>query len=415
MRRTLSLHCASPCTLALLAAWVLLACGADTHPLDSAAGSAGTGDRGGSAGVGENGASAGIAGTAGGSAAGTGGSAGDGSGSSGTGASAGQGGSAMAGGSMAGGSAGIGTVGGSAGTAMAGSSGAFAGGAGTAGTAGADIAAGAGGMGGDSAGVGAGGSAGSGATTGVGGSAGTVGCGVTGSPGSGTYPIDVDGLEREFNIKLPADYDPSVPYRLIFAWHWLTGTAARVQSAGYYGLESRSAGTTIFVAGQGLDSNGDMEYGWPNTNGRDVAFARALLEWVRTRYCIDSERIFSTGWSYGGMFSNRLGCEMGDVFRAIAPMSGSGPSRSGCVGQVAAWISHGDQDPTVSLGSGEASRDHWAQANHCSTETMPTEPSPCVAYQGCDGGFPVHWCVFPGGHMQPSFGSSAIWDFFSQL
>jgi len=238
---------------------------------------------------------------------------------------------------------------------------------------------------------------------------------VTGSPASGTYRIEVGGLEREFNIKLPANYDPSMPYRLIFAWHWLTGTAARVQSAGYYGLESRSAGTTIFAAGQGLDSNGDMEYGWPDTGGRDVAFARALLDWIRTRYCIDSERIFSTGWSYGGMFSNRLGCQMGDVFRAIAPMSGSGPSRSGCVGQVAAWIAHGDTDSTVSLGSGQGSRDYWLGTNHCTMTTMPTEPSPCVAYQGCDAGHPVHWCVFPGGHTQPSFGSAAIWSFFSQF
>jgi poly(3-hydroxybutyrate) depolymerase len=238
---------------------------------------------------------------------------------------------------------------------------------------------------------------------------------VTGSAASGTYRIDVNGLEREFNIKLPANYDPKVPYRLVFAWHWLTGTAARVQSAGYYGLESRSAGTTIFAAGQGLDSNGDMEYGWPDSNGRDVAFARALLDWIRTRYCIDNARIFSTGWSYGGMFSNRLGCVMGDVFRAIAPMSGNGPPRSNCVGQVAAWISHGDQDPTVSLSSGQGSRDHWAAANHCTMDTMPTDPSPCVAYQGCDSGFPVHWCVFPGGHTQPSFGSSAIWNFFSQF
>lgn len=244
---------------------------------------------------------------------------------------------------------------------------------------------------------------------------GSVGCGVTDSPPNGTYAIDVDGLSREFNIKLPTTYDPSVPYRLVFAWHWLTGTAERVQGSGYYGLESLSAGTAIFVAGQGLDSNGDGEYGWPDTDGRDVAFARELLDWVRSRYCIDNARIFSTGWSYGGMFSNRLGCVMGDVLRAIAPMSGSGPRGGTCVGRVAAWISHGDRDATVSLASGEASRDYWATSNHCTAETVSTEPSPCVAYQGCDSGFPVHWCVFSGGHTQPSFGSDGIWNFFSQF
>ena len=253
------------------------------------------------------------------------------------------------------------------------------------------------------------------ATTTGGSSAASTGCGVAGSPASGTYPLDVNGLSREFNISLPQDYDPNTPYRLVFAWHWLTGTAARVQSAGYYGLASRSAGTTIFVAGQGLDNNGDGEYGWPDSNGRDVAFARALLDWVLTRYCIDQERIFSTGWSYGGMFSNRLGCVMGDVFRAIAPMSGNGPRGGQCVGQVAAWIAHGDQDGTVSLSSGQGSRDYWLNANHCSTESAPTEPGTCVAYQGCDAGLPVHWCQFSGGHTQPSFASEGIWNFFSQF
>ncbi len=370
--------------LVAVATWTSFACGGDARGTD--AGKGGTGAIGGST---------------------TGGTAGEG----GSGVTGGVSGSASTGGSAnAGASA---SAGGPAGT--SGSAGTDTGGAaGTGGSAGASTTGGVGGAGG-SAGVGTSGATGSGGAGGAGGSAGSVGCGVTGSPASGTYQIDVNGLMREFNIKLPANYDPNNPYRLVFAWHWLTGTAARVQSAGYYGLESRAAGTTIFAAGQGLDSNGDMEYGWPDTSGRDVAFARALLDWIRTRYCIDSERIFSTGWSYGGMFSNRLGCQMGDVFRAIAPMSGSGPSRSGCVGQVAAWIAHGDQDSTVSLGSGEGSRDYWVSSNHCTTTTMPTEPSPCVAYQGCDAGLPVHWCVFPGGHTQPSFGSSAIWNFFSQF
>ncbi len=376
--------------LASLTASTLIACGTDGPPAATATGGAPGNTTGGSVGASGSGGTAGITVTGG------------------------------SGPSVTGGSAGAdatGGVGGTAGTSVGGSPvGGATGGtpAGMGGLSGAESGGGPAGSGG-TAGAGMSGAAGSGSPGGAGGSAGSVGCGLTGSPTSGTYRIDVNGLEREFNIRIPANYDPNVPYRLIFAWHWLTGTAARVQSAGYYGLESRSGGSTIFVAGQGLDSNGDMEYGWPDSNGRDVAFARALLDWVRTRYCIDSKRIFSTGWSYGGMFSNRLGCQMGDVFRAIAPMSGSGPSRSGCVGQVAAWISHGDQDPTVSLASGQGSRDYWLGTNHCTMTSMPTDPSPCVAYQGCDGGFPVHWCVFAGGHMQPNFGSAAIWAFFSQF
>ena len=122
--------------------------------------------------------------------------------------------------------------------------------------------------------------------------------------------------------------------------------------------------------------------------------------------------------SYGGIMSITLGCQMADVFRAIAPMSGSGPGfggRANCMGQVAVWQSHGDMDTVVPTASGEASRDFFVKANHCQMQSAPVDPSPCVQYTGCDPDKPVTFCEFPGGHTIPSFASGAIWKFFSQF
>jgi polyhydroxybutyrate depolymerase len=253
----------------------------------------------------------------------------------------------------------------------------------------------------------------------------STGCGsMMPPPPSGNLSIDVDGTPRDYIVKVPATYDANKPYKLVFAWHGLGGTAMSIAGGfggGYYGLAQRSGDTTIFIAGQGLPtSSGGMAggAGWPNTGGRDVAFVKKLVEWATTSYCIDRTRIFSVGMSYGGIMSNTLGCEMGDVFRAIAPMSGSGPRSFGggmCVNRVAAWLSHGNMDTTVQFSQGQASRDHWVQANHCMTATMPADPSPCVAYQGCDAGFPVTWCEFDGGHTVPPFAADAIFKFFSQF
>jgi poly(3-hydroxybutyrate) depolymerase len=116
--------------------------------------------------------------------------------------------------------------------------------------------------------------------------------------------------------------------------------------------------------------------------------------------------------------SNTLGCSMGGIFRAIAPMSGSGPLQFGtnvCVGQVAAWLSHGTQDPTVSFDAGVGSRETWRTRNHCMTTSTPATPSPCISYNGCDPGYPVTWCEFDGGHIVPTFASSGIWTFLSQF
>ncbi len=272
--------------------------------------------------------------------------------------------------------------------------------------------------------------------------AGSSGCDAATWPPAGTDMLDVGGTQRTYIVALPNGYDSHKPYKLIFAWHGLGGSAQQIAGGfagfGYYGLQSMAGDSAIFVAPQGLDTgitltNGmpgnttadggtppaGSTAGWSNTNDQDIAFTRAMLDTLRASYCVDDARIFSVGMSFGGIMSNTVGCELGDVFRAIAPMSGSGPRQgfgaSACAGQVAAWIAHGNMDMTVPFAQGQASRDFWAMANHCSSDTMPVDPTGCVTYQGCDAGYPVTWCEFDGGHTiwQPS--SAAIWAFFSQF
>lgn len=245
----------------------------------------------------------------------------------------------------------------------------------------------------------------------------SAGCGTATSLQSGRASIDVSGTSREYVLQLPSQYDPSHPYRLIFAWHWRGGTANDVVSGTiiggpYYGLQSRSAGSAILVAPEGIDM------GWANTNGRDIAFLKAMLAQFESSLCIDQSRIFSTGFSYGGMMSDEIGTEMGDVFRAIAAMSGacySGGCRQTTMHPIAAWMSHGNNDTTVPIADGQSARDKFLAVNQCGTQTVATTPSPCVEYQGCASGYPVVWCEFSGGHMPVSFGPDAIWNFFNRF
>jgi poly(3-hydroxybutyrate) depolymerase len=151
----------------------------------------------------------------------------------------------------------------------------------------------------------------------------------------------------------------------------------------------------------------------------DVDFFDAMLGQLTGMVCIDEGRIFATGHSSGGFFSNSLGCERGDVLRGIAPVSGGGPMTFGggsCAGQVAAWIAHAPNDDTVDFSSGQGSRDHWAEANGCDINaTEPATPAECVSYGGCDTGYPVMWCEYDDGHNWPSFAPQGMWDFFKSL
>jgi hypothetical protein len=192
----------------------------------------------------------------------------------------------------------------------------------------------------------------------------TAGCNAATWPMGGTanpQTLDVTNngttTSRQFYFALPATYSSSRAYRAVFAWHYAGGTALIIASNGggggrYYGLQPLMP-DTLFVTGQGLmDAQGRT--GWPNTNGQDVAFARALVQWVNTNFCVDTSRIMSTGFSYGAIMSHTLACQMPDVFRAVGVMSGALIGRAtGCVNHaIAAWLTHGADD-TAAIGGVE--------------------------------------------------------------
>jgi polyhydroxybutyrate depolymerase len=237
----------------------------------------------------------------------------------------------------------------------------------------------------------------------------SAGCGSTAAVQDGRLTIDVAGASRQYILEVPDDYDANRPYRLIFGWHWRGGNAQQVAD-GFYGLEERAQGSAIFVSAEGLDA------GWANTNGRDIAFLDAMLARLQGELCIDQSRIFSTGWSYGGMMSLAVGCARGDVFRAIAPMSGA--LYSGCEDgdtPVAFLGYHGNNDDVVPYANGVTARNEFAERNGCQPESAAVAVDGCLQFQGCAEGAPLTWCEFDGGHMPGPGSEQAIWDFFSQF
>ena len=166
---------------------------------------------------------------------------------------------------------------------------------------------------------------------------------------------------REYYLRLPDDYDPNHPYALWFAIHCLNGSAENVAHSepdnranyeyfGMWKLANPAGGkaTTIFVAPQGINA------GW-GQGAKDLAFFRAMMTKFESELCIDTSRIFASGFSMGGSMSYALACAMPDKMRAIAMYSGG--SMSGCDqskrGPVSIFISHGTEDGTCTWpGSG---------------------------------------------------------------
>jgi len=246
---------------------------------------------------------------------------------------------------------------------------------------------------------------------------GSPGCASTNPLKSGNFMETIDGTARAYTLDVPTNYNGTMPYRLIFVWHPLGGSASQVVSGGYNGLKSMANNTTIFVAPQGLNGADATVsgVGWWNVNNVDMKFLQAMLDNINANLCIDKTRTFSTGFSFGGMMSYTVGYEF-NVFRAIAPCSGDLqviPHKETYSDPLPIMAFHGDSDTFVATDRGRAARDKYLARNKCGTDTQPVTPSPCVQYQGCV--VPTFWCEFPGGHMPWSMEPAAIWKFFSQF
>ncbi|TQJ20152.1 poly(3-hydroxybutyrate) depolymerase [Micromonospora sp. A202] len=255
----------------------------------------------------------------------------------------------------------------------------------------------------------------------------TAGCGKAPTLTNGTRTIQSSGQSRTYNLRIPDGYDRNHPYRLIFGFHWLNGSANNVTSAGYYGLQPLSNNSTIFVAPQGLDA------GWANTNGRDLTLFDDISRQIENDLCVDTTQRFALGWSYGGAMSYAVACARPTVIRAVTVLSGA--NLSGCNGgtqPVAYFGIHGTFDSVLNISQGRQLRDTFVRNNGCTAQS-PREPSRgslthiTTAYAGCLAGYPVQWAAFDGDHTpSPVDGSGSpndsrtwtsgeIWRFFSQF
>lgn len=266
------------------------------------------------------------------------------------------------------------------------------------------------------------GSADDGLTTGADGSntsqidTGSGGCGSPHSVQSGIKMVNIDGTERRYILDVPNTYNPETRYALVFVWHPLGGSAVQTAN-GYDGLKSLANDSAIFVAPDGLPGGGQQVsgQGWWNQGGNDMKLLAAIFEELTNSLCIAEQRVFSTGFSFGGMMSYSVGYQF-DIFRAIAPTSGNLdaiPHEENNLQPLAIMAFHGASDTFVGTASGRAALDKYVGRNNCDPQSHPVEPSPCVEFQGCD--VPTIWCEYPGEHSPWNQMPRAVWNFFSHF
>ncbi|HKY39307.1 MAG TPA: hypothetical protein VJN18_25390 [Polyangiaceae bacterium] len=228
------------------------------------------------------------------------------------------------------------------------------------------------------------------------------------------YTLTSSQVEREYFVRLPANYDPAKPYRLMITHPYGNGRG----DSGTTPLYNAENAEAIFV---GPSPNGKFfKY---TADSADVKFFDEMLAVVEGSFCVDQNRIFASGMSSGSWFTNVLGCQRSNVLRAQGNISGCWPDDGRLdpnicnPRNIAGLFIHDEDDGTNSIECGMVARDRLLAHNGCSTETMPIEPAPCVEYQGCKPGYPVVWCQTQGkGHdPQNGFAVPTLYNFFAQF
>ncbi len=239
------------------------------------------------------------------------------------------------------------------------------------------------------------------------------GCGTDSGFVTGERKITSNSKERVYYLELPKDYNSNTAYSLVFAFHGLGGDYTSFTEESYYDLQSVMGEEAILV----------FPNAWPDASNvakwvaSDIDFFDDLYEELAENLCFDTRKVFAIGHSAGAGFTHELGCQKGDILRAIAPVAGSLTSEdSACIGQVAVMQTQGSNDTTTPPGMACPTRDYWVAINSCNKEG-PSEgvDTSCDSYGGCDTNFLVQYCYHSGGHEWPDFATESIWDFFKSL
>jgi len=257
--------------------------------------------------------------------------------------------------------------------------------------------------------------------------------------GTQTFSTRFDGLERSYDVHVPASYDGSSPVPLVLDFHGYTSTKeAQAFISGFKGKADTEGFIIVHPQGHENSWNGGICCGvaaWV-LDLDDVGLALAIVNEVSSVANIDLSRIYATGLSNGGAMTQRIACDAAHVFAAAVPVSfplGLVPFSQCQPSQpIALSHFHGLQDtlvlyddPNGIFATSPESFAYWGQVNGCDPDSLSITfddgmGSICETFLSCQDGVQVELCSLVGTHVL-YFDDDELpiedagWDFMSQF
>lgn len=289
-----------------------------------------------------------------------------------------------------------------------------------------------------------------------------TGCGVfrpdgdTGAPstpapipvGRSTQHISVDGTDRTFHLYRPATLPADAP--LVVMLHGGFGSGAQAEQAYNWNAQA-DRGHFVVAYPDGLDrawNTGGGCCGRPARNDvDDIAFISQLVATIDRGIPLDTDRIYATGMSNGGIMAYTLACRT-TIFAAIGPVAGTQLGDCPSPAPTSIIHIHGTADEAVRYdgaeGQGVARIDGpaipalnatWRDINGCAEPSTNTAGGVTTSTATCAEGRAVDLVtVADAGHQWPGAvpdlraerilrtnppstaldATQAIWRFFTQ-
>jgi len=243
--------------------------------------------------------------------------------------------------------------------------------------------------------------------------------------------------QRTYSVHVPANYNSSAPTPVVFSFHGHGSSPEKEEAiSGLSGDNLRLAGSKFLaVYPQGLKGT-DGKSSWmgaPYSDRKidDVQFVTKMIRSLSDDLCVDASRIYATGKSNGGGFTNYLACTPGisEKFAAFSTVSAAlyqpsafGPGGKCSINRTVPLIDfHGTADHVIPysgknkngevLPNIDSFRSAWAKRNGCQGNGVtsglpksqdPTHKASLISWSQCNGNAEVQgWKLEGGQHAWP--------------
>ena len=251
----------------------------------------------------------------------------------------------------------------------------------------------------------------------------------------------VNGVRRQYRLSVP-QADAGVALPVLMAFHGGSGRDYPFpQQREFEELVETEGVIAVYPLAELVPPNeGEWQLNTSEGSTQDIAFVEALIDDLSARYCVDSNRIYATGYSLGSMFTYELACHLNARFAAIASLAGTmpvTPNSCALVENVSIMHIHGQDDSIISYDnewewkawdSVGTMRDipslvrFWSEQYGCQNESETQSDSALhIVHDACDEGVRVeHYRLTGVGHEWPDAirGVSThevIWNFVSEF